>query len=92
MNEIICRVVSQTEAPSITTKNGEQKAKCFLRLKALGNEYADEFICNVLGNLAQVKFDEGELVVVKLSFSVYQGNGGGWYQDVKANDIVKVKK
>ena len=90
MDPMICRVVSQSEESSVNTKDGKQLAKCFVRLKAVGGDFADEFVCSVLGNQAQVKYLNGELVAVQLRFSVYEVNGG-IHQDVKANDIVKIK-
>jgi len=85
-----CRVVSQTPPVSVQTKEGKQLSKCYVRLKALGGDSADEFVCAVLGNLAEVRFLSGELVAAVLRFRVYEANGGV-YQDVTATDIVKVK-
>ncbi|MBQ8155161.1 MAG: hypothetical protein IJ082_02420 [Prevotella sp.] len=89
MQPIICRVVSQTEPVSVTTKNGEQLAKSYVRLKGVGGDYDDEFVCSVLGNLAQVKFLEGDNVVASLRFRIFENNGN-IYQDVSATNIFKL--
>ena len=89
MQPIICRVVSQTEPTTVTTKNGEQLAKNYVRLKGISGDYDDEFVCALLGNLARVKFTEGEKVVVSLRFRVYENNGNT-YQDVSATNMFKL--
>ena len=42
-------------------------------------------------NLAQCKFYEGDLVVASLRFQVHEVNGAV-YQEVVANDVVKLGK
>lgn len=90
MNAKICRIVSQTEPSFVTTQKGEQLAKCYVRVKEIGGDYADEYVCAVLGNLAQVKYQTGEIVAVTLRFRIFENNGNS-YQDVTATEIVKVK-
>ena len=89
MNTVICRVVSQTEPSFVTTQKGEQLAKSYLRLKELGGDFADEYCCTVLGNLAQCRFQAGEIVSVALRFRIHESNGNT-FQDITATDIVKV--
>ncbi len=60
--------------------------KCYVRLKELGNEYADEYIAAVLGNGASVRYQKGEIVSVSLRFQTHEN-----YQDVVAQEIVKLK-
>ena len=74
--------------PSKKTENG-QLAKCMIRLKGLGGDYEDEFVCATYGNLALCKFAEGNVVVATLKFMTHESNGS-YYQDVVANDIVKL--
>ncbi len=90
MSKRICRVVSQTEAVSVPTKSGDTIQKCYLRLKEIGSDYADEFNCAVLGNLAQTRYQKGEVVAVALRFRVNEREGN-LYQDITATDIVRVK-
>lgn len=82
------KVVAQTEVTKVQTKNGE-KAKCFIRLKELGGEYADEYQCALLGDVANSKFTFGQLVAVSLRFSTHENNGV-YYQDIMPNEIVAI--
>lgn len=83
-----CRVVGKTEPVNLTKKNGEPLAKCFIRLKAIGGDYTDEFYGALLGNRALVDYQPGEVVDAVLSFKVFEANGN-LYQDVSINEIVK---
>jgi hypothetical protein len=88
----ILKVVAQSEpvyVPSKKTENG-QLAKCMIRLKELGGDYEDEYICVMFGNLALCKFAEGKIVVASLRFQTHESNGS-YFQDVVANDIITVK-
>ena len=92
MKTVIAKVVAQTEpvfVPSKKQENG-QVAKSMIRLKELGGDYEDEYQCAVLGNLAQCTFAVGTTVVAALRFSTHESNGA-WYQDIVANEIVKLK-
>ncbi len=89
MNTTIFKVVSQTEPSFVTTQKGEQLGKSYIRLKELGGDYADEFNCAVLGNLAQCRFQPGETVAATLRFRIFESNGNS-YQDVSATDIVRI--
>ena len=88
----IFRVVSQdtvTYVPSSKEANG-QLAKCEIRLKKLGSsKFSDEFVATLFGNLAQCRYNEGDVVVAVLRFSVHEVNGC-LYQDVVCNDLVKL--
>ncbi len=88
----ILKVMAQTEpvyVPSKKTDNG-QLAKSMIRLKELGGDYEDEYNCTMFGNLAECKFAVGKTVVASLRFQTHESNGA-WYQDIVANDIVKLK-
>ena len=87
MGPIICRVKKRSE---VRGGGREQLSKCFIVLKEFGNDYTDEFACSVLGNLADVGFEENELVVARLRFKANEVNGK-IYQDVDAIDIKKLK-
>ena len=88
----IFRVVSQgdvTYVPS-TKQEGGQLAKCIIRLKEFGGgKFGNEYACTMFGNLAKSKFYEGDLVVASLRFQVHEVNGAV-YQEVVANDVVKL--
>lgn len=85
----ILRVVGQTEPTYITTKKTDsgQLAKCNIRLRALGGDYEDEFLCSMLGNKALCRYAEGSLVVATLRFSTHESSSGNCYQDINIQDI-----
>ena len=74
--------------PSKKTESG-QLAKCVIRLKELGGDYEDEYVCAMYGNLALCKFADGDVVVAALRFTTHESNGY-YYQDIVASDIVKL--
>jgi hypothetical protein len=94
MKTMILRVVSQGTVAYIpsTKQEGGQLAKCIIRLKEFGGgKFGDEYACTMFGNLAQCRFAEGDLVVASLRFQVHEVNGVV-YQEVIANDVVKLSK
>ena len=88
MQSKICKVISQTEAVYVTSKKSEngQLAKCYLRLRELGGDYENEYLCAMFGNLALCKFETGRTVVASLRFQTHEVNGA-YYQDVVATDV-----
>ena len=91
MKTIICKVVAQTEPVYVPSKKqeGGQLAKSMIRLKELGGDYEDEYICAMFGNLALCKFTEGKTVIASLRFQTHESNGS-YFQDVVANDIIDI--
>ena len=91
MQTYICRVVSQSDVTYVASQKAEdgQLAMCMIRLKEFGGKFGNEYVCTVFGNLAQCKFNEGDLVVASLRFQVHEVNGSV-YQEVVANDVVKL--
>ena len=92
MKTNVFRVVSQGDVSYIpsTKQEGGQLAKCVIRLKEFGgSKFGNEYACTMFGNLAQCRFFEGDLVVASLRFQVHEVNGAV-YQEVIANDIVKL--
>ena len=90
----ILRVVSQGDVSYVASQKAEsgQLAKCLIRLKEFGGgKYGDEYACTMFGNIALSKFYEGDLVVASLRFQVHEVNGTV-YQEVVANDVVKINK
>ena len=85
-------VVSQTDASYVASQKAEsgQLAKCEIRLKMLGgSKFGDEIVATLFGNLALARYNEGDVVVAVLRFSVHEVNGA-LYQDVICNDLVKL--
>ena len=94
MKTNVFRVVSQGVVSYIpsTKQEGGQLAKCLIRLKEFGgSKFGNEYACTMFGNLALCKFYEGDLVVASLRFQVHEVNGAT-YQEVVANDVVKLNK
>lgn len=93
MKTSIMKVVAQSDVLYIPSKKqeGGQLAKCLIRLKELGGQYEDEYLCALFGNLATCQFAEGDLVVAALRFQTHEANGQ-YYQDIVANDIVKLNR
>lgn len=91
MKTVICKVVAQTEAVYVPSKKADngQLAKSMIRLRELGGDYEDEYICAMFGNLALCKFAVGDVVVASLRFQTHESNGA-CFQDVVANDIVNI--
>ena len=91
MRTRILKVVSQTEpvyVPSESNTDGVLP-KCEIRLKEPGGTYEEEYICVMYGNLALLKFYEGDLVIASLRFRVHEKNDVV-YQNVKVCDIHKL--
>ena len=85
-------VVSQTDASYVASQKAEsgQLAKCEIRLKMLGgSKFGDEIVATLFGNLALTRYNEGDVVIAVLRFSVHEVNGA-LYQDVICNDLVKL--
>ena len=87
----LLKVVAQGEPVYVPSRKAEggQLAKCMIRLKELGGEYEDEYICAMFGNLALCKFAVGKMVIASLRFQTHESNGS-YFQDVVANDIQKI--
>ncbi len=88
METKILKVIAQTGTTNVQTKNGQQ-AKCMIRLKELGGDYADEYQCALWGDDARCNFAAGKQVAVSLRFSTHENNGT-YYQDITVNEIVPV--
>ena len=91
MKTIICKVLAQTDPVYVPSRKAEggQVAKSMIRLKELGGDYEDEYICTMFGNLALCKFAVGKTVIASLRFQTHESNGS-YFQDVVANDIVRI--
>lgn len=63
---------------------------CNITLQELGGKYADRFYAALLGNLAECRFYEGELVAASLRFSAREYNGTV-FQDISVTDIQKIR-
>ncbi len=93
MQTKICKVIAQGEPVYVQSKKSEngQLAKCYMRLRELGGEYEDEYQCTLLGKMAMSHFEPGTIVAVSMRFATHESNGV-WYQDIVANEIVKINR
>lgn len=94
MKTYIFKVVSQQAVSYIpsTKQEGGQLAKSVIRLREFGSgKFGNEYACTLFGNLALCKFYENDLVAASLRFQVHEVNGI-LYQEIVANDIVKLVK
>ena len=94
MTTSVFRVVSQGDVTYVASQKAEggQLAKCIIRLKEFGGgKFGNEYACTMFGNLAQCKFNEGDLVAASLRFQVHEVNGSV-YQEVVVNDVLKLSK
>ena len=90
---IVAKVVAQGETISVPSQKSEngQTSKCSIVLQEFGGKYEDTYVATMLGNTAQCRFYENELVVASLRFTHREYNGQV-YQDIIVNDIVKINK
>ncbi len=86
----IFKVIRQGEAFAIAKQDGTQTQKCNILLQELGGKFENEYIAVMLGNMASLKFYEGDLVAAKLRFATHE-YGEQVYQDITVQEIVKLK-
>ena len=94
METKILKVVRQGEAFSVQSSKQEsgQIQKCNIVLRELGgSKYENEYVCTMLGNLAECRFCEGDVVAATLRFSTHDFQGQT-YQEVLATDIEKINR
>ena len=85
------KVIAQSETfavPSQKTEGG-QINKCNVVLKTPGGKYADSCVATILGEQANIRFAQNDLVVASLRFSTREYNGQT-YQDIVVDEIVKL--
>ena len=84
----LLKVVGQSDVTYVPSKKQEngQLAKSMIRLKELGGDYEDEYICAMFGNLALCKFETDKIVAASLRFQTHESNGS-YFQDVVASDV-----
>ena len=93
METRILKVVRQGEAFSVQSTKAEtgQIQKCNIVLREMGgSKFENEFVCAMLGNLAECKFYEGDVVAATLRFSTHEYQGQT-FQEILCSDIVKIK-
>lgn len=89
MQTQILRVVRQGEAYSVQSAKQEsgQIRKCNIVLREMGgSKFENEYVCTMLGNMAECRFGAGELVAVTLHYSTHEYQGQV-FQDILITDI-----
>ena len=91
MESKILRVVKCGECFTVKSEKSEGGVlnKRTLVLQELGGRYEPAYVVNALGNLAQLEFQEGEIVIATLRFQTKEFNGQV-YMDVVATELRKM--
>ena len=91
METKIFRVVKCGEMFSVKSEKSEggQLNKRNLVLQELGGKFENQYAVAVLGNLAQVQFREGDLVIATLRFQCREYNGQ-MFQDILGTEVIKI--
>lgn len=87
----IFKVVAQSETIAVPSQKAEtgQVMKSTIVLQELGGKYENAYVATMLGNTAQCRFYENDIVAAALRFSTREYNGQV-YQDIVVGDIVKM--
>ena len=87
----IFKVVQQGEAFAVQSQKAEegQTMKCNIVLQELGGNFENQYVCTMLGNMAQCRFYAGNVVAASLRFSTRDYNGAK-FQDILVTEIVKL--
>ena len=90
MKEQILRVVKCGECFTVKSEKSEggMLNKRTLVLQELGGKYDPTYVVSVLGSLATLEFQEGDLVIATLRFSSREYNGQ-MFMDVVATELIK---
>jgi len=94
METKILRVIRQGKTFGVQSQKTEsgQIQKCNIVLRELGSsKFENEFVCSMLGNLAECRFNEGDVIAATLRFSTHEYQGQT-FQEILATDIVKINK
>ena len=90
MKEQILRVVKCGECFTVKSEKSEggMLNKRTLVLQELGGKYEPTYVVSVLGSLATLEFQEGDLVIATLRFCSREYNGQ-MFMDVVATELIK---
>jgi len=83
------KVLSQSETVTITKQDGTQTQKSTIVLQEFGGKYENQYIAVMLGQIADLRFYPGDLVVASLRFQTREYNGST-FQDITIQDIRKL--
>ena len=94
MQTKILRVVRQGEAFGVQSQKSDSGTiqKCNIVLREMGgSKFENEYVGAMLGNLAALRFYEGDVVAATLRFSTHEYQGQT-FQEILVTDIEKIKK
>ena len=90
MQTMILRVVKCGKCFTVKSEKSEGGVlnKRTLVLQELGGKFEPTYVVSVLGNLATVQFDEGDIVIATLRFQSREYNGQV-FMDVVATELIR---
>ena len=90
MEARILRVVKCGECFTVKSEKSENGVlnKRTLVLQELGGKYEPTYVVSVLGNMATLQYNEGDIVIATLRFQAREYNGQ-MYMDVVAIELIK---
>lgn len=85
------RVVQQGDSFTVQSQQSEngQLAKCNIVLQEMGGKFENQFVATMLGQMAQFRFQKGDVVAVTLRFTTHQLFEGRVFQDILITDLYK---
>ena len=90
MEARILRVLKCGECFTVKSEKSENGVlnKRTLVLQELGGKYEPTYVATVLGNLATIEYNEGDIVIATLKFQAREYNGQ-MFMDIVAVEVVK---
>ena len=90
MEARILRVLKSGECLTVKSEKSEDGLlnKRTLVLQELGGKYENSYVVTVLGNLATLDYNEGDIVIATMRFQSREYNGQ-MYMDVVAIELIK---
>ena len=90
MEARILRVVKCGECLTVKSEKSENGVlnKRTLVLQELGGKYEPTYVVSVLGNMATLQYNEGDIVIATLRFQAREYNGQ-MFMDVVAIELIK---
>ena len=90
MEARILRVLKCGECFTVKSEKSESGVlnKRTLVLQELGGKYEPTYVATVLGNLATIEYNEGDIVIATLKFQAREYNGQ-MFMDIVAVEVIK---
>ena len=90
MEARILRVLKCGECFTVKSEKSESGVlnRRTLVLQELGGKYEPTYVATVLGNLATIEYNEGDIVIATLKFQAREYNGQ-MFMDIVAVEVIK---